>query len=103
VSAGGEQAVKTHTRPRFRLSVATIVLSAALATGCAAGGPDKTTLETRLVQAGVKPKQAACVLDKMVDKFGPASLTARAAPIAAETRAETALLRACGVATSPRR
>jgi hypothetical protein len=77
-----------------------IVLSAAVITGCAAGSPTKSSLERRLVGVGLKPAQATCVLDKMTAKFGPASLTARADPIAAETRAEKVLLRACGVSTS---
>lgn len=82
-------------KARFRVSV--IVLSAVLASACAAGGYSTGALRSRLVDAGLRPEQATCVLDKMVERFGRAQLNARAAPIVAELRAEKTLLRACGV------
>jgi len=87
--------VFTGVKRGARLSV--IVLSAVLASACAAGGYSTSALRSRLVDAGLRPEQATCVLDKMVGRFGRAQLNARTAPIAAELRAEKILLRACGV------
>jgi hypothetical protein len=78
-----------------------IVLIGALASGCAAGGFNAKTLHDRLVEAGLRPAQATCVLDKMTDKFDE-QLNTRTDPIAAELRAQRELLRQCGVASAPR-
>lgn len=72
-----------------------IVLIAVLTSACAAGGYDADSLHDRLVQAGMRPAQATCVIDAMVDKFGDDPLNARVAPIAAEIRAEHRLIRTC--------
>jgi hypothetical protein len=95
--------VKAFVGVRGRVRTVVIVLIAALSSGCAAGGYNAGSLHRRLVHAGLQPAQATCVIDKMVERFGDAQLNARAAPIAAEIRAERTLLRACGVAAkSPR-
>jgi hypothetical protein len=72
-----------------------IVLIAVLTSACAAGGYDADSLHDRLVRAGMRPAQATCVIDAMVDKFGDDALNARVAPIAAELREERKLIRAC--------
>jgi hypothetical protein len=72
-----------------------IVLIAVLASACAAGGYDADSLHDRLVRAGMRPAQATCVIDAMVDKFGEDPLNARVDPIAAEIRAERVILRRC--------
>ncbi|MDQ1510644.1 MAG: hypothetical protein QOG50_2488 [Actinomycetota bacterium] len=74
-----------------------IVLIGALASGCAAGGYNADSLHDRLVSAGLRPSQAACVINEMVRKFGADQLNARADPIAAEIRAERKVLTKCGV------
>jgi hypothetical protein len=74
-----------------------IVLTALLASGCAAGGYNTDSLHDRLVDAGVPPARATCVIDAMVDEFGHDQLNARTAPIAAEINAERELLRKCKV------
>ena len=78
-----------------------IVLIGALASGCAAGGYNADSLHDRLVNAGLRPAQATCVIDAMVDEFGDDQLNARTDPIAAEIRAERKVLTKCGV--KPRR
>ena len=80
-----------------------IVLIATFASGCAAGGYSTGSLRSRLVHAGLKPAQAECVVDKMVDKFGDAGLNARTAPNAAEVNLERTLLHECGVVVNPPR
>ncbi len=72
-----------------------IVLIAVLASGCAAGGYNAGSLHDRLVRAGLRPAEATCVINAMVDKFGHDQLNARTAPIAAELQAERVLLRKC--------
>jgi len=72
-----------------------IVLIAVLTSACAAGGYDADSLHDRLVRAGMRPAQATCVIDAMVDKFGEDALNARVAPIAAELREERVILREC--------
>ncbi len=72
-----------------------IVLIAVLSSACAAGGYNADSLYKRLVHAGLRPAQATCVIDGMVDQFGKDQLNARTAPIAAEIRAERKLLRKC--------
>jgi hypothetical protein len=76
-----------------------IVLIGALSSGCAAGGYNADSLHDRLVRAGLRPSQATCLVNAMVDKFGEDQLNARTAPIAAELRAERTLLRRCKVET----
>jgi len=82
-----------------------IVLIGLLASGCAAGGYNADSLHKRLVKAGLRPAQATCVINAMVDKFGTQQLNARTRPIAAEIRAERAVLAKCDVtvSTTPRR
>ena len=75
-----------------------IVLIVGLASGCAAGGYNAGSLHDRLVKAGLRPTQASCVIDAMVNTFGEDQLNARTAPIAAELRTERRLLRKCKVA-----
>jgi hypothetical protein len=77
-----------------------IVLIAALATGCAAGGYNAGSLHDRLVHAGVPSAEATCVIHAMVDKFGHDQLNARTAPIAAELQAERDLRRKCHARTA---
>jgi len=74
-----------------------IVLIGVLASGCAAGGYNADSLRNRLVNAGLRPAQATCVLNEMVRKFGKDQLNARTDPIAAEIRAERKVLDKCGV------
>ena len=74
-----------------------IVVIGLLASGCAAGGYNADSLHDRLVKAGLRPSQATCVIDAMVDRFGEQQLNARTEPITAEIRAERKLLRTCGV------
>ena len=74
-----------------------IVLTGALASGCAAGGYNADSLHNRLVRSGLRPAQATCVIKEMVKTFGAAQLNARTDPIAAEIRAERKLLRKCEV------
>jgi hypothetical protein len=82
-----------------------IVLIGALASACAAGGYNADSLHDRLVRTGLRPAQATCVIDGMIDKFGDDRLNARAEPIAAEIDAERKLLQKCGATTTttPRR
>lgn len=86
-----------------RVGLVGIVLIGALTAGCAAGGYNAGSLRNRLEKAGLRPAQASCVINKMVDRFGDAELNARIQPIAAETRVERELLRKCGVAPTPPR
>jgi hypothetical protein len=88
---------------RGRVRVAGIVLIGALTAGCAAGGYDAGSLRKRLEEAGLRPAQASCLLDRMVDRFGDNELNARVEPIAAEIRVERELLRRCGVDVTPPR
>jgi hypothetical protein len=82
--------------------VASVVIGGLLS-GCAAGGYNAGSLEHRLEKAGLSSRQATCVLDRMVARFGETELNARTEPIVEEIRAERTLLRRCGVRpTSPR-
>ena len=83
-----------------------IVLIGVLASGCAAGGYNAETLRDRLVDAGLRPSQATCVIDAMVHRFGERQLNAHKDPNATEIQEERRLLRKCGVdggAVKPRR
>jgi hypothetical protein len=95
--------VEAFVGVQVRLRAVVIVLIGALSSGCAAGGYNTGSLHRRLVNAGLRPAQATCVIDKMVDRFGDARLNARADPISAEIAAERRLLRACGVVATPPR
>jgi hypothetical protein len=90
--------VKAFPGVKARARAVLIVLTVFLASGCAAGGYNADSLHDRLVEAGVRPARATCVIDAMVDKFGHDQLNARTAPIAAEINAERKLLRKCKVA-----
>ena len=80
-----------------------IVLTAILASGCAAAGYEPGALQQHLVDLGVAPARAKCVVDRMTDEFGDTRLGARADASAAEVKAERAVLARCGVgATRPR-
>ena len=83
-----------------RVRVAVIVLIVALSSGCAAGGSSTGSLHRRLEKAGLTSRQATCVLNRMVDRFGQNQLDARTEPILAEVRAERTLLRTCRVELS---
>ena len=72
-----------------------IVLIALVASGCAAGGYNTSSLHDRLVRAGLPSAEATCVVNAMVDKFGHDQLNARVAPIAAEVEAQRVILRTC--------
>jgi len=76
---------------------ATIVVIALSVSGCAASGYDPAALTTRLIDAGLSRRTAACVVDHMGPRFGDARLGARTDPTAAELNAQRALLKACGV------
>jgi hypothetical protein len=95
--------VKAFVGVQGRVGAVVIVLIAGLSTGCAAGGYNAGSLHSRLVQAGLRPAQATCVIDAMVFRFGEARLNAHADAIAAEITAERTVLRKCGVGASPRR
>ena len=83
-----------------RVSVALIVLIVTVSSGCAAGGYSTGSLHRRLEKAGLTSRQATCVLDRMVDRFGQDQLNARTRPILAEVRAERTLLHSCRVEVS---
>jgi len=83
--------VKVHLR------AAMIVLSALLASGCAAHGYSAGAAQRHLVSAGISPKAAACVVKRMGPLFGADRLNTRARPDPDELEAEQALLKACGV------
>jgi hypothetical protein len=87
---------RTFPVVKVQLRAATIVLSAALATGCAVGGYDSGALQRHLVAAGIPARQAACVVDRMGPRFGADRLSSRSRPFADELKAERALLKACG-------
>ena len=95
--------VKAFVGVQSGVRAGSIVLIAALSTGCSAGGYNADSLRNRLVRAGLEPAQATCVIGAMVDRFGDERLNARTDPIAAEIRVERALLRKCGVGANPRR
>ncbi|HTD49319.1 MAG TPA: hypothetical protein VK771_01885, partial [Acidimicrobiia bacterium] len=65
------------------LRVATIVLIALSVSGCAAGGYSPATLRAHLIDVGLTPHAAACVVDHMGPRFGDARLGARTVPTAA--------------------
>jgi hypothetical protein len=83
--------VKVHLR------AAMIVLSASLASGCAAHGYSAPAAQHHLVAVGVSPKAAACVVKHMGPRFGADRLNTRARPDPDELKAEQVLLKACGV------
>ena len=78
-----------------------IVAIGALCAACAAGGYDAGAVRRHLVDAGLSPKAADCVVLHMGPRFGEDRLSARADPTAAELAAERALLRTCGVKLAP--
>jgi len=95
--------VQAFAGVRWFASALLIVLIATFASGCAAGGYSRGSLRSRLEHAGLKPAQAKCVVDKMVDKFGDDNLNAHTTPNAAEANLERTLLRKCGIVVSPPR
>ena len=74
-----------------------IVAISALCAACAAGGYDAGAVRRHLVEAGLSPEAADCVVLRMGPRFGDERLAARADPTAAEIAAERALMRSCGV------
>jgi hypothetical protein len=77
-----------------------IVAIGALCAACAAGGYDAGAVRRHLIDAGVSPAAADCVVLHMGPRFGEERLGARADPSAAEIAAERALMRTCGVKLS---
>ena len=76
---------------------ALIVAIAALCAACALSGYDAGAVRRHLIDAGLSPAAADCVVLHMGPRFGDDRLGARATPSAAELAAERALMRACGV------
>ncbi len=74
-----------------------IVLIGAVAAGCTAGGYEPSSLQGRLVKAGVAPAAAKCVIQGMTEKFGSQILGARVDPSAEEVNAQRVILRRCEV------
>ncbi len=85
-----------------RVRVVSIVLTGALASGCAAGGYNAGSLRSRLVRAGVPAKQASCVLDSMNKEFLSDRLDAHADVTGAEITTERRIVRACGLKVAKR-
>jgi hypothetical protein len=81
---------------RFRRA-GLIVAIGALCAACASGGYNAGAVRRHLVEAGLSPAAADCVVLHMGPRFGEDRLGARADPTAAEIAAERALLRTCGV------
>jgi len=79
------------------LRLGAIVLIGTFAAGCTAGGYAPNTLQGRLVEAGVAPAAAKCVIQGMTKKFGTQILSARVEPSAPEINAERVILRRCQV------
>jgi len=88
--------VKRSNTTRWSRAAAIVVIAAVLP-ACAAGGYNAGALRRHLVDAGVSPAAADCVVLHMGPRFGDERLSARTDPTAAEFRAERALLRTCGV------
>jgi hypothetical protein len=86
---------------RFRRA-GLIVVIGALCAGCAASGYDAGALRRHLLDAGVSPAAADCVVLHMGPRFGVERLGARANPSAAEFAAVRALMRTCGVKLNAR-
>ena len=80
----------------FRRAVLIVAISA-LCAACAASGYDAGAVRRHLVEAGVSPEAADCVVLHMGPRIGDERLGARADPTAAEIAAERALMRTCGV------
>jgi len=74
-----------------------IVVIGMLLSACAASGYDAGGVRRHLVDAGVSPRAADCVVLRMGPRFGDERLGARAEPSAKEVEAERVLLRTCGV------
>jgi hypothetical protein len=81
---------------RFRRA-GLIVAIGALLTGCAAGGYNAGSVRSHLVDAGVSPKAADCVVLRMGPVFGDERLGAHTEVNDSEVAAMRKLLRRCGV------
>ena len=79
------------------LRLGAIVLIGMFASGCTAGGYAPGTLQSGLVEAGVAPTAAKCVIQGMTEKFGTQILGARVDPSVQEVDAERVILRRCRV------
>jgi hypothetical protein len=76
-----------------------IVAIGLLLTGCAAGGYHAGSVRRHLIDAGVSPKAADCVVLHMGPRFGDERLGAHTEATNLEIEAMRALLKTCGVST----
>ena len=87
---------------RFRRA-AVIVAIGALLTGCAAGGYDTGATRRHLVDAGVSPEAADCVVLHMGPRFGDDRLGARIEPDSDEREEMRELLQTCNARVDDKR
>ena len=93
---------RTFPVVKVLVRAALIVLSAWLASGCAASGYSTGSLQRHLEATGLSPAEARCVAGHMGPRFGVSRLGARARPEAAELKAERAILKSCGATKAER-
>ncbi len=80
---------------KIGLRLGAIVLIGTFAGGCAAGGYEPASLKRELVEVGVTPEVADCVVEGMTKKFGPNILGGRVEPTAEERNAQRKIISAC--------
>ena len=86
---------------RFRRA-GLIVAIGALLTGCAASGYDAGAVRRHLVDAGVSPKAADCVVLHMGPRFGDERLGAHTEATSSERKAMRDLLETCDASVEAR-
>jgi hypothetical protein len=74
-----------------------IVLIALLAAGCATSGYDAGSLRSRLVDAGVDPARAGCLVTRLEHRLGPQALGSHARARPSDVALVRTLERQCRV------
>ena len=88
---------RTSVRGRF---LALVVLGGVLAPGCASDGYTEASTEAKLIDAGLTPEEADCVVDGREKRIGANRLGGRDEPSASQRERMTQILEQCGVATT---
>jgi hypothetical protein len=86
--------------PRSRRALIAVAVSALLAAGCASSGFDADSLRDDLVDTGMSPDEATCVVEGMQDHFSPQQLGAHVDANDEQRAAQRRIMAECEV--SPR-
>ncbi|HET9727844.1 MAG TPA: hypothetical protein VFR41_00410 [Acidimicrobiia bacterium] len=81
--------------------VLSVVVALAVLAGCAQSGYDAAKIRRELQRAGASPEHARCVTDALEANFNKTELGLHVGVTAQEVDTVRALLKKCGVPTTP--